>query len=78
MKVFGVVVFIFLLTISTNVLIDLIAGDKLSDAMSNLRNPFWVIEPGEYVMLAFLILLIIGQQIFFFIKKRGENQNGSS
>jgi hypothetical protein len=78
MKVVSVVVFIFLGTITTNVLIDLMSGYRLSFAMSNLINPFWVIEPGEYVMLALLLFIIIGQQILFIIKNREENQNGSN
>ncbi|MBT2740692.1 hypothetical protein [Bacillus sp. ISL-77] len=76
MKVFGVFVFILLLAISLSVLMDILLGFKLSHALLHLLNPFWVIEPGEYVLIAFLLLITIGQQIMIIIKRN--KQNGSS
>ncbi|MBT2722720.1 hypothetical protein [Bacillus sp. ISL-46] len=76
MKVFGVFVFILLLAISLSVLMDILLGFKLSHALVHLLNPFWVIEPGEYVMIAFLLLITIGQQIAIIIKNN--KQKGSS
>ncbi|MBT2728264.1 hypothetical protein J7E63_15120 [Bacillus sp. ISL-75] len=76
MKVFGVFVFILLLVISLSVLMDILLGFKLSHALLHLLNPFWVIEPGEYVMIAFLLLITIGQQIAIIIKNN--KQKGSS
>jgi hypothetical protein len=76
MKVFGVFVFILLLAISLSVLMDILLGFKLSHALLHLLNPFWVIEPGEYVMIAFLLLITIGQQIAIIIKNN--KQKGSS
>lgn len=70
MKVLGIFIFILLLTISLNVLMDVLLGFNLSHALFHLLNPFWVIETGEYVMLAFLLLLTIGQQIMISIKNK--------
>jgi hypothetical protein len=78
MKVFGIIICIFLASISTIVLTDLITGFNFFDALSNLINPFRVIEPGEYVMLAFVLVLIVGQQIFIIMKNQDDKQNGSS
>jgi hypothetical protein len=68
MKVFGVFVNILLLAVSLSTLMDILLGFKLSHALLHLLNPFWVIEPGEYVMVAFLLLITIGQQIAIIIK----------
>lgn len=76
MKVLGVFVLIFLLAISLSILMDILLGFKLSHALLHLLNPFWVIEPGEYVMIAFLLLITIGHQIMIIIKRN--KQNGSS
>ena len=76
MKVFGVFVFILLLSVSLSTLMDILLGFKLSHALLHLLNPFWVIEPGEYVMLAFLLLITIGQQITIIIKSN--KQKGST
>jgi hypothetical protein len=76
MKVFGIFVFILLLTVSLSTLMNILLGFKLSYALLHLLNSFWVIEPGEYVMIAFLLLITIGQQ-FMIIMKRNK-QKGSS
>jgi hypothetical protein len=76
MKVFGVFVFILLLSVSLSTLMDILLGFKLSHALLHLLNPFWVIEPGEYIMVALLLLITIGQQITIIIKSN--KQKGSS
>jgi hypothetical protein len=78
MKVFGIVVFMLILSISTNVFMDLLLGFSFSNVMSHLVKPFWTMKAGEYLMLTFLLLLIIGQQIFFILKNKENKQNGSS
>lgn len=69
MKVSIIYHFIFLLSLSILVLFDLYIGIETSHALSHLLSPFWVIETGEYIMLAFLFTLIIGQQFLFMTKK---------
>lgn len=78
MKVLGIFVLILLLTILLSLAIDILLGFKLSQAAFHLLNPFWVIEAGEYVMLAFFLLLTIGQQIVIILKNKANKQNGSS
>ncbi|PFN83631.1 hypothetical protein COJ85_27575 [Bacillus sp. AFS076308] len=73
MKVLGVFVFILLLAISLSILMDILLGFKLSHALLHILNSFWVIETGEYVMIAFLLLITIGQQIMIIIKKNKQN-----
>jgi hypothetical protein len=63
MKVLFVFLFILLLTIMFNMFMDFLLKMSLSQSLDNLMNPFWVMEPGEYVILVFVILLTIGQQI---------------
>ncbi|MFB5661945.1 hypothetical protein [Alteribacillus sp. HJP-4] len=59
MKILGIFVFIFILSITFSLLIDILLGFSLSQALLSLRNPFWVIETGEYVMIAgFLVLTV--------------------
>lgn len=76
MKVFGVFVFILLLAVSLSVLMDILLGFKLSHALLHLLNPFWVIEPAEYVLVAFFLFITVGQQIMIIIKRK--KQHGSS
>lgn len=78
MKVLGIFIFILLLTMSLSILMDILLGFKLYDALFNLLNPFWVIEPGEIIMLVFFLLLTIGQQIMFIKKNKTNKQNGSN
>lgn len=77
-KVLGIFVLLLFLTTSLSVFLDLLLGFPLYHAMFHLLNPFWVMEPGEYIMVIFLFLLTIGQQILFKIKKKPNKQNSSS
>ncbi len=77
MKIFGVSILILLLATVNLLLMDVLLGFKLSDALLHLLNPFWVMSSAEYMMLAGLFLIIIGQQIFLIIKKKEENRNNS-
>lgn len=70
MKILGIFIFILLLSISLSVCMDILLGFNFSEALFHLLHPFWVIESGEYVMLVFLVLLTIGQQIVFIIKNK--------
>ena len=78
MKVLGIFVFILLLTSSLSVLMDILLGFKLSQALFHLLHPFWLTEPGEYVMIVFFLLLTIGLQIVIIRKNKANKQNGSS
>jgi len=77
MKIFGISVFIFLLATSNLLLMDILLGFRLSDALLHLLNPFWVMSSAEYIMLIGLFLIVIGQQIFLIIKKKEEKRNNS-
>ncbi|MHC5532967.1 hypothetical protein [Priestia megaterium] len=70
MKIFGISVFIFLLATSNLLLMDILLGFRLSDALLHLLNPFWVMSSAEYVMLAGLFFIVIGQQVFLIIKEK--------
>ncbi|MEH7590158.1 hypothetical protein BTA37_30720 [Priestia megaterium] len=77
MKIFGISILIFLLATSNLLLMDILLGFRLSDALLHLLNPFWVMSSAEYIMLAGLFLIVIGQQIFLIIKKKEEKRNHS-
>jgi len=77
MKIFGISILIFLLATLNLLLMDILLGFRLSDALLHLLNPFWVMSSAEYIMLAGLFLIVIGQQIFIIIKKKEENRNNS-
>lgn len=77
MKIFGISILIFLLATSNLLLMDILLGFRLSDALLHLLNPFWVMSSAEYVMLTGLFLIVIGQQIFLIIKKKEENRKNS-
>jgi membrane protein DedA with SNARE-associated domain len=77
MKVLGIFVFILILSSALSVLMDVLLGFSLSHSITHLFNPFRVIEAGEYVMIVFVFLLTIGQQIMI-IKKNKAKKNGSS
>lgn len=70
MKVLGVFIITLLLSSLLSVFMDILLGFNLPQALSHLLNPFWVIESGEYVMLIFLVLLTIGQQILIILKNK--------
>lgn len=78
MKVLGVFVFILSLAVLLSLLMDIMLGIKFSQAVLHLLNPFWVIEAGEYLMLALLLLITIGQQIIIILKNKANKQKGSS
>ena len=77
MKIFGISILIFLLATSNLLLMDILLGFRLSDALLHLLNPFWVMSSAEYTMLIGLFLIVIGQQIFLIIKKKEEKRNNS-
>lgn len=78
MKVLGTFIFIFLLAILLCLSIDILLGFSFTHALYHLLNPFWVIEPGEYVMLILFLLLTIGQQIMISVKNKSDKQRGSN
>jgi len=77
MKIFGISILILLLATVNLLLMDILLGFKLSDALLHLLNPFWVMSSAEYLMLAGLFFIVIGQQIFLTIKKKEEKRNNS-
>ncbi|MDH2363361.1 hypothetical protein [Priestia megaterium] len=77
MKISGICILIFLLATSNLLLMDILLGFRFSDALLHLLNPFWVMSSAEYMMLAGLFFIVIGQQIFLTIKKKEEKRNNS-
>lgn len=69
MKVLAIFTFILLLSISLSVSMDILKGFNYSQILSNLLNSFWI-DTGVFVMIAFLLLLTIGQQIIISIKNK--------
>ncbi|RBW69010.1 hypothetical protein [Bacillus taeanensis] len=70
MKVVVVFLFMLLLAILFNISMDMLLKIKMSESLENLRNPFWVMETGEYVILTFIIVITIMQQVMPIIKKK--------
>ena len=70
MKILAIFTFILLLSISLSVSMDILNGFTYYQILSNLLNPFWVMDTGEYLMIAFLLLLTIGHQIVISIKNK--------
>lgn len=78
MKVLGAFLLTFLLSISLSLTLDILLGIKFYQALTNLLNPFWVMDAGEYVLLILFLLITIGQQFFIQIKNKANKQKGSS
>ncbi|MBZ6486294.1 hypothetical protein ACFW1J_10020 [Priestia aryabhattai] len=70
MKVFLALIIVFLLSTLNLLLMDFLLGFSFYDSFLHLLNPFWVMSNAEYIMLAGLFLIVIGQQIFMIIKKK--------
>jgi hypothetical protein len=78
MKVIGIFIFIFLLTLSINLLMDFYLGYPFLDDWARILNPFGTVEWGEYAMLVILFFIIIGHQLFLSLKNRNDQQNDSN
>ncbi|MGF9943840.1 hypothetical protein ABEX44_11330 [Priestia megaterium] len=70
MKIFLAISIVFLLSTLNLLLMDFLLGFSFYDSFLHLLNPFWVMSNAEYIMLAGLFLIVIGQQIFMIIKKK--------
>jgi len=77
MKIFLAISIVFLLSTLNLLLMDFLLGFSFYDSFLHLLNPFWVMSSAEYIMLAGLFLIVIGQQIFLIIKKKEEKRNHS-
>jgi len=77
MKIFLAIIIVFLLSTLILLLMDFLLGFSFYDSFLHLLNPFWVMSSAEYIMLAGLFLIVIGQQIFLTIKKKEEKRNNS-
>lgn len=78
MKVIGIFIFIFLLTLSINLLMDFYLGYPFLDDWARILNPFGTVEWGVYAMLVILFFIIIGHQLFLSLKNRNDKQNDSN
>ncbi|MCM3769047.1 MULTISPECIES: hypothetical protein [Priestia] len=74
MKIFLAIIIVFLLSTLNLLLMDFLLGFSFHDSFMHLLNPFWVMSNAEYIMLAVLFLIVIGQQIFMIIKKKKEKR----
>ncbi|MBU8685734.1 hypothetical protein ABIC37_001238 [Priestia megaterium] len=74
MKIFLALIIVFLLSTLNLLLMDFLLGFSFYDSFLHLLNPFWVMSNAEYIMLAGLFLLVIGQQIFMIIQKKKEQR----
>ena len=78
MKIIGVLLFVFFLALSVIVAMDILLGFKFYQAVPRLLNPLNVMDAGEYVIGAFVLLLIIGQQIIFYYKNKADKHKNPS
>ncbi|MCY8231156.1 hypothetical protein [Priestia endophytica] len=78
MKILAITLIVLLLSILNLLFMDFLLGFDFSESVLHLLNPFWVISSAEYVMLAGLFLLVIGQQIYTIVKKRTNKQDESN
>ncbi|WP_393960257.1 hypothetical protein [Priestia megaterium] len=74
MKIFLAIIIVFLLSTLNLLLMDFLLGFSFHDSFMHLLNPFWVMSNAEYIMLAVLFIIVIGQQIFMIIKKKKEKR----
>jgi hypothetical protein len=74
MKIFLALIIVFLLSTLNLLLMDFLLGFSFHDSFMHLLNPLWVMSNAEYIMLAGLFLIVIGQQIFMIIKKKKEKR----
>jgi Na+/proline symporter len=78
MKIIAIVMLLFFLTIATNVFMDMGIGLRNSQLLINQLNPFWAMGAGEYIMVIFLFGIIIGQPIYYNMKNKAKNEDGSN
>ncbi|MCP3026580.1 alkaline shock response membrane anchor protein AmaP [Halobacillus sp. A5] len=74
------IITIFIFTLSSMLLItfglDLLIGIDRSLAISNLLNPFWVMEPFEYFIIALLAAIpLVSILVTFLSKKKKLNED---
>lgn len=73
LKLYGVIIFIFLMCMLSLLIIDLVAGVGFADALYSVGKSLWIIKPEEYTIIVILFLLITGQQIAIHLKNRDGN-----
>jgi hypothetical protein len=78
MKVMGILLFVFILALSVILAMDILLGFKFNQIVPRLLNPLNVMDAGEYVIIAFVLLLIIGQQIIFYYKNKADKHKNPS
>lgn len=78
MKILGVFGFVLILSLSISITMDMLLGFTFFQAFPRLLNPVMVNEPGEYVIIGLLFIIIIGQQIFYHLKNKPDKQKPSN
>jgi len=74
LKLTFITIFIFALLNTTVLLLDYLVGIPFNISLENTLNPFWVIGPGELVILILFIMIAILIQTIKFYKTRTKNQ----
>lgn len=77
------IIFVFLLLLvslmSLIIMLDMIMGSNFNEALPNLRKPFEVSEPSEYIIITVLIgLLALRPIINFLINKRTKTSSNKN
>ncbi|MGF6947650.1 hypothetical protein QF028_000143 [Neobacillus sp. B4I6] len=75
MKIVYIFFLYLLLTITFNFVINLLMGINFSNAIRNLKNPFWVMTFPEYLIIFSLLSTMIILPIVSFFKNRKKTRN---
>ncbi|WP_431799930.1 hypothetical protein [Halobacillus andaensis] len=76
MKVTLIFIFMLISMQLITFLLDLLLGLGRNSAISNLLNPFWVMEPFEYFLLVLLVLIpLTNVLIKIILKKKKFNED---
>ncbi len=69
MKLLGIFLLLFVLSIGFDFLIDVIMGSGIRGVLTNIKNPFFLMTPPEYFIILVLFLLLLKNTIFSTFKK---------
>ncbi|WP_445487767.1 hypothetical protein [Niallia sp. 03133] len=78
MKILGIFFVVLVSSLLMVMAMDFLIGDSLSQSLDHLIDPFRAMHAGEYVILAGLIIIVVGQQIVMIRKEKSEKAKGSS
>lgn len=73
LKLIFITLFIFVLLNTTILFLDYLVGIPFNISLENTLNPFWVLGPGELLILILFIMVAILIQTIKFYKTRTKN-----